>query len=146
MSNCFENIIGIKGQCGTPETPSSGLYIQDLPFIDLKVADSLLEHEDSNVAYIQDRLNYAYNTVKNELAVKIAPMWKRKSILEDSLMGYYTQDMQALSADAFYRGIKIRIEEHPYLAFKLSGVSLYSSDFTGTKTIYIFDLLTGGNA
>ena len=143
MSNCFTDIIGIKGQCGTPTEPSSGLYVQDLPFFDLKVADKLLETEESNVAFLQDKLNYAYNTVKNEVAVKIAPMFKQKSVLENSSLGWYKEDMNTIAKGAFYRGIKVRIEEYPFLAFKISSIALYSSDFTGNKTIYVFDLKTG---
>lgn len=143
MANCFENIIGIKGQCGTPVTPSSGLYVQDLPYIDLKVADSLIEQENSGVQFIKDKLNYAVNQVKNEINTRLMPFYKQKSVLESNVIGFYQENMDALPGSAVYRGIRVYIDQYPYMEFKLSKVALYSSNFTGTKTIHVWDLRTG---
>jgi hypothetical protein len=144
MANCFENIIGIKGVCGELETPSSGLWIDDLPFIDLKVADAVLGKQDaSGVEFIQTKLNYAYNVVKNEAASILAPMMKTKTILENSILGAYTPTLLPLNQAAKYRGIKVRISDYPYLSFNLSGIAMYSSNFTGQLPIKVFDLTTG---
>lgn len=143
MTNCFENIIGIKGQCGPITEPSSGLYVQDLPFIDLKVADSVLEQEDSGVQFIKDKLNYSVNIVKSEINSRLMPFYKQKSVIESNVIGYYDEDMAAVAAGAFYRGVRVYIDQYPYLEFKVSKIALYSSDFTGNKTIKVWDLRTG---
>jgi hypothetical protein len=143
MANCFENIIGIKGQCGELVTPTSGLYVQDLPFIDLKVADSVLEEENSGVQFIKDRINYAVNTVKNDINGRLMPFYKQASVLESNLLGFYNEQMASVAAAPVYRGIRIYIDQYPYIEFKVSKVALYSSNFTGTKTIFVWDLRTG---
>jgi hypothetical protein len=142
-ANCFENIIGIKGQCGPVVEPSSGLYVQDLPYIDLKVADSLIEQEDSGVQFMRDKLNYAVNQVKNEINTRLMPFYKAKSVLEANVLGFYNEYMDPIASAAQYRGIRVYIDQYPYIEFKVSKVAIYSSDFTGTKEIKVWDLRTG---
>lgn len=143
MANCFENIIGIRGQCGDVPDPTSGLFVQDLPYIDLKVADSLLEQENSGTQFIKDKLNYAVNIVKSEINSRLMPYYKQKSVLEANVLGYYNEDMNPLPASALYRGIRVYVDQYPYLEFKVSKVALYSSNFTGNKTVNVWDLRTG---
>lgn len=143
MSNCFENIIGIKGQCGALSEPTSGLYLNDLPFIDLKVADAVLTDEDSGVQFLTDKINYAVNAMQAELNTLLQPYYKRNSVLEENLLGQYIENMTALPSEAVYKGIQVKIEQFQYLEFRVSRIALYSSNTTGNVTIKVFDLITG---
>src|SRR5687768_4492424 len=110
MQNCFEDIIGIKGACGPLETPSSGLYIQDLPGVDLKLANAVLTDEDSAFQFLRDKINYATSSVVAQLNSLLAPFYKTNSVLENNLIGAFTEYMTALPAAAKYRGITIRLD------------------------------------
>lgn len=143
MANCFQDIIGIKGQCGEITPSSSGLYINDLPFMSLKVADAILEDQASGVSFIQDRMNYAVNKVNSELNSLLAPYYKQNSVLESQLFGQIQPFLTAQPAKAVYRGIEIQINKYPYLGFNLTDIIIYSSNFTGNKEIKVFNLITG---
>lgn len=143
MQNCFEGIIGIKGACGPLETPSSGLYIQDLPGVDLKLANAVLTEEDSAFQFLRDKINYATSSVVAQLNSLLAPFYKTSSVLENGLLGQFDEFMTALPAAAKYRGITIRIDNYPYLQVNITKIALYSSNFTGNTTIKVYDLITG---
>lgn len=143
MQNCFEEIIGIKGACGTVPVPSSGLYLQDLPGVDLKLADAVLQEENSSFEFLRNKIRYATESVIAQINTMLAPFYKTNSILENNLLGQYDEFMQGLPAAAVYRGITVRIDQYPYMQLNISKIALYSSNFTGNTTIKVFDLVTG---
>lgn len=143
MQNCFEDIIGIKGACGTPTVPSSGLYLQDLPGVDLKLADSILQEEDSAFQFLRNKINYATSSVVAQINTMLAPFYKTNSVLENNLLGQFDEFMTALPAAPVYRGITIKIDQYPYMQLNISKISLYSSNYTGNTTIKVYDLVTG---
>lgn len=146
MSNCFQDIIGIKGQCGAITEPSSGLYVNDLPYINLQVADALIEQDNiSGVEFIQDKINYAVNAAKAELNSLMMPYYKKKTVLEQGLLGNYDEftHTRTLVSAAKRRGIQIQINNYPYMEFLLTGISLWQTSITGNVTIKVHDLVTG---
>lgn len=146
MANCFEDIIGIRGTCGTIATPTSDLWVNDLPYINLQVADALIEKDDvSGLQFIKDKINYAANAAKAELNNLLQPYYKQKSLLENSLIGNYDEFLftRPQTAAAKRRGIQVQINNYPYLEFNLNGLSLVTSNTTGNVTIKIHNLVTG---
>lgn len=142
MANCFNELIGIRGTC---DEGTHSLYINDLPYVGLDIANALLGAEDADgEAYITGRLNYTYNLVKSEIHSLLAPMMKSRTVIENNTLGYYKHEMTALPASAKYRGVRIKLEDFPFLAFKINGVAMFSSNFTGNLPIKVFDMVTGG--
>lgn len=141
MITCFENLIGIKTQCGEPTVPDSGYYLQDLPLINLKLADSVSDGVDSGYQYLKDKLDFATNNLANDVRTRMAPYFLQNSVIENMQVGFYQDNRQFNPGIAdTYKGIQIRVSEYQYLNVFLSSVSIYC-DYTGQIEIKVIDLV-----
>jgi hypothetical protein len=104
--NCLDNVIGIDKKC-TPTTPSSGLYIQDLPGITLKVANAAANEETiSGIRLIEDKISFAQNALLSHLRMHFANKLNVKSIIENDTIGFYQRDLTSVALEAGkYKGI-----------------------------------------
>jgi hypothetical protein len=140
--NCLDNVIGIDKKC-TPTTPSSGLYIQDLPGITLKVANAAANEETiSGIRLIEDKISFAQNALLSHLRMHFANKLNVKSIIENDTIGFYQRDLTSVALEAGkYKGIKARLD-HPNLEFFIGKIFLQLSQAV-TTDILIIDLMTG---
>lgn len=141
--SCWNNLIGIDKQC-TPETPESGLFLQDLPLIDLKLAQAAMGSEDkSALDLLEKKKTYAIDKLISRIRARLAPNMKITSNIESDVIGFYEPNLtQVLKEAAFYDGIRVTLDTHPYLEFHLHEISLWLEDAVATN-IKIFDLITG---
>lgn len=141
MIACFENLIGIKTECGTYPASGSGFYLQDLPMINLKLATSVNDGEESGYDWLKSKLDFATETLASDVRTRMAPYFLQNSVLENMQAGFY-RDNQQLNAgqSGMYKGIQIRVSEYPYLNVYLSSLSMYC-DFTGEVPIKVIDLV-----
>lgn len=140
---CFDDIIGIDKLCSA-ETPSSGLFIQDLPGVTVKLADMAADEETSSgVALINEKITFATNSILQDIREFMLPYMKHNSALENSTIGYYQDDLLAVAAEAGYRkGIQVKIDNHRYLDFYINSIKLQTNT-SGATSIYIYNLITG---
>ena len=86
--NCFDNLIGIHRTC-PPTSPSSGLYIQDLPGITLSVANAAVDNETiSGVKLIEEKITFAQNAIHAALRNQLADKLKINSIIQNDTLGF----------------------------------------------------------
>jgi len=111
MIECLNNLIGIRTDCGEQTVSDSGYYIQDLPFINLKVADSIITNQSSGFALIQDKINIAGNYLVNDVRTRMLPYFQNRSIIDNQILGYYMDDMNVVPADGTLKGIQLKIVE-----------------------------------
>ncbi len=142
MADCFDNIIGINKLC-TPESPVSGLYIQDLPGITLQIADAATDEETaSGVALIREKIEIAKKTISQDAIEFLLPKVKTNSLIGSDTIGTYKEDLEKATAEPLYlTGKKIKIQNYPYIEFYLESISI-KLDAAVTSNIYIYDLLT----
>jgi hypothetical protein len=141
--NCLDNLIGINNQC-TPTTPSSGLYIQNLPGITLKVANAANNEEtESGVKLLQDIISFSQNKILAQVRNQLQSKIQTASVLENDTIGFYKENLKSVALEAGkYKGIKARIDKFPSLDLFISKIYLKLSQAV-TTNIYVIDLMTG---
>jgi len=141
---CLDDLIGIRGECGTPTTPTSGLYVQDIPFLTVKNADAgINEDQKSGFELIQDKMAFAKKLIVDDVVNFYSPKIQTASVVENETIGFYRDNLQAVASEAgYYKGINIRVDQYPYLEFYLSSVWLQLNAAV-TTNIYVFDLVSG---
>jgi hypothetical protein len=140
--NCLSEIIGIKKAC-TDTEPSSGLYVNDLPGMSLKIADSAANSEKINgITLIEDRINFASNYIVNDFRNFLQDKFILNSILENSKVGYYKDDNSIVAATNKLKGLRINVREEPFININISRIGL-RFDTSITTNILIYNLYTG---
>jgi len=139
MIECFSNLVGIRTDCGDQVVSDSGYYLQDLPFINLKVADSIVTTQDSGYALMQEKLNIAGNYLVSDVRTRMLPYFKNRSIIDNQILGYQMDNMPVIPAETKLKGIQIKIIEYPFLSVYLSSLSLFVG-ITGDIDVKIYDL------
>jgi hypothetical protein len=141
--SCLDNIIGIDKKC-SPDTPSSGLYLQNLPGVTVKLADVAADEETaSGVDLINEKITYAKDQILQDVREYLLPHMKVNSVIESETVGYYHDNLESVAADVGYRkGIQIKIDHYPYLEFYINSIKLQSAS-SGATSIYIYNLTTG---
>jgi hypothetical protein len=136
--NCLDNVIGIDRKC-TPVTPSSGLYIQDLPGISLKIANAAIDEETvSGISLIEEKISFAQNAILAQLRNSLANKVRVKSIIENDTIGYYQNNLQPIPLEAGkYKGIKASINNYPHLDFFIGKIYLQLNAVVTTNTLPI---------
>lgn len=136
---CLENLIGIKKGCSDVD-PVTGLYINDLPGMSLRVADAAANSEKTNgFTLIQDRIRFASEYLANDIRNYLQDKFVINSLLEQTTVGHYDEDNNTISADNRLRGLRIIVREYPYLNINISRIGLRFTDAL-TTNILIYDL------
>lgn len=144
MIACFDNLIGIRKPCTEEQTPSdSGLYIQNLPEMTIKLADAIVTHQESGIEVLEDLYEIAVGYLANDVRTRMMPYFKMNSILENSVSGFYPYNRTQISPmNGFYKGIQLQVRQWPYLDIFLSELTLWV-DQTGEIPVEIWNLTTG---
>lgn len=141
----MDNLIAVSPKtCDPDPLPTSGIYVNDLPGITLKIADAGVDEETkSGVQLIKNKIRLAENDILNEIRTHLLPLTRANNVVENDTVGFYKQDLDAVAAQGGkYKGIRVRIDEYPYLNFHVNSISL-KLDAVVSTTIRVFDLLTG---
>ena len=140
MIDCFNNLVGIRTDCGDQVVSDSGYYLQDLPFINLKVADSIVTNQDSGYALMQDKLNIAGNYLVSDVRTRMMPYFKNHSIIDNQILGYHMDNMNLIPSEiGKLKGIQLKVIQYPFLSVYLSSISLFV-DTEGPFDVFIYDL------
>lgn len=141
--NCLNNLIGISSIC-TPVVPTSGLYINNLPGMSLKIADSAADEEDvSGTALIQEKIQFSQKYIANNIIDFLKDKFEYNTIIENGVAGYYRSDFKTNPIVAGrLKGIRINIYDRPFLELNIQriGIKLTSSI---TANVFVYDLMTG---
>jgi hypothetical protein len=140
--NCLDNLIGIHRSCNE-ETPSSGLYIQDLSGITLSVANAGIGNETiSGLKLIEDKITFSQNAILAALRMQLANKIRVNSIINNDTAGFYKENLTVVNLEADkLKGIVVKANQYPYLEFYLSTVYLKLATAV-TTNVYVYDLMT----
>lgn len=143
MIPCFENLVGIRSDCGEQVASLSGLYVQDLAFINMKLVNSMITDESSGIELLNTLYNNAVNYLLNDVRTRMIPYFKYNSTLETNVVGFYPyQRTLKSSMNGFYKGIQLQIRQWPYLDIFIPSLTLFVN-YTGTINIKVWNLTTG---
>lgn len=143
MLDCFNNFIGINNVC-TEQTPTSKLYLNQLTGMSIKIAEKAMAKEHSSVIdFLNEKIDFAIAETIDEVRQNAYPAMQVKSILDNNTVGFWKDNLKPIAAESGrYKGLRIKLDEYPYLVFNLSTISL-QLDAAVTTSIKIFDLISG---
>lgn len=147
--NCLKDHIGVEN-C-TPTVPNSGIYINQLPGIELKMLDKLADEQQVDFDGVWDdiqeravrRLKSDINTIFEEQSFKL------KTLTQDFWMGHSIDASSTTLAGTNYQGIQLELNKSTdkFVPSTLQAIAVQSVDlyFTSTNatTIVVYDLDTG---
>jgi len=138
---CISDLIGIKNGC-SDTIPVSGLYVNDLPGMSLKIADAAANSEKVNgFTLIQNRIDFASTYLSNDIRTYLQDKFVINSILESSKAGFYKDDNDIIASSNKLKGIKVTVREEPFININISKIGL-RFDSVQTTNIYIYNLYT----
>lgn len=141
--NCFNNLVGIRTECESQQPSDSNLYIQDLPLISIKLANSINTEHDNGIELLEQKRNLAIHSMLADVRAKLAPKFEQGSVLQNTTLGVY-QDNKPLNngvAD-FYKGYRIQTYASGNYTIFISSISIFT-DHTGEIPLQVIDLTQG---
>lgn len=143
VMNCIENLIGLRGVCGAPDTPSiSGYFATDYPGITIETAAQINDQKTvTGYQYLQDLRKRAMLRLDSDIQSYIAANYRVNSLKSDSwTTGEYKSSIQPAGTPGLQRGI-VAYKQKPQC--RLYGLVLASvrvlADYTGQTTLTIKD-------
>lgn len=141
MITCFDNLIGVRGLCGDT-TPDSGLYIDDLQYLDRKTLDAIIDSEISGQQLFENKVRYAAATIVNTIQQRSAPNFLPRTLLANQITGFYNPPAQFNAPAALLQGIELRIESRENVELQLNRIRLFTQT-TGNIPVKVYNLITG---
>jgi len=146
--DCLKDYIGVQG-C-TTTTPDSGVFINQLPGIELEMIDSLADEQQVDFNGVWDDVQErAVRRLKTDINAEFKKRYKLKNITESINMARIIDTTSTTAGAAQYRGVALtlnRTDENFAFSnlqtFYIPDISLYFTSLDAT-TIKIFDLRTG---
>jgi len=138
---CFDDLIGIKGECGTPTTPESGLWVQDITELHIGNFDkTITKEQNSGFEALQDIMGFASKEMAHDFRMGFMDKFDAKSIIENDVVGHWKKDLQQQPSEPTYlRGIHTYLESDPYMSLFISEIRVQSQT-TGTVNVEVWDL------
>lgn len=108
-NTCFDDFLTYNG---SGITPTSGLYVNDLPGIHFTKADAVADTDyATGIEMIEDKIDYAIRLVTSEIKRFVMPYFKLHSAIGHYMGGEFDDDLGYHAVDANDRGIRIDIPE-----------------------------------
>lgn len=148
MLDCYIDYIGVQGCDET--TPDSGLFINQLPGIELEMIDQLADEQQVDFEGVWDDVQArAIRRFKTDINAEFKKMYKLKNITQSIDMERVIDTASTTAAAVEYRGFTLELDrQDDNFAYSnletiyVQSVSLYFSS-TNATTIKVFDILTG---
>lgn len=144
ISDCLNNFIGLRGYCDDV-TPVSGLYINDLPGISLKMAASIANAEQQNFSGLWDEIyTRSLTRFEADVAIRMQKYFKTNLLVDQETAGYYRNDYDTVASSNAYKGVAIKVYGSNATKIYINSVTLRLESVTNTSgNIYIFDYNDG---
>ncbi len=146
--NCLKDWIGVQG-C-TTTTPDSGIFINQLPGIELEMIDSLADEQQVDFNGVWDDVQErAVRRFKTDINAEFKKRYLLKNITQSIDMGRLIDTSIVTALGLQYRGVALTLNRqdenfaHSNLqTIRVQDISLYFNVAAAT-TIKVFDLETG---
>ncbi len=146
--NCLKSHIGVQG-C-TTTTPNSGIFVNQLPGVELEMIDKLADEQqvDFNGVYddIEER---AVRRLSTDVNAEFKKRYKIKNITQSIDLEREVDTTSTTAAGVFYRGFTLELDRTDdnfawsnLETIHIQTLSLYFTS-TNATTIKIFDIVTG---
>ena len=142
-SNCFDDIISIKGLC-TNVVPTSGFYIDQAGVTLQECNDYIGSDYESGDELFEDKKDFAINIISSQILTYLTPRLKTNSLINDKRIGFTNDNLVVVQPDASYqsKGIQFKVtNRQSYLDLFISEISL-QINYTGDVVVYLADLMT----
>lgn len=147
MAYCLENYIGLE-DCGST-TPDSGLYLQDLPGIELRQVDEIANEDDVNYTGVWNKVQKrALARFQTDLRKAFQKKYNLKGVVQSLDIGKIIDTTTTVPASAQYRGGAFELNEATdevvYSNFQVIFVQTIRIYVPGAETfnVKIYDLDT----
>lgn len=124
VPSCLEDFIGVK--CLTTN-PKSGIWINDLPGINLRYAADIVDSDGSSgLQFLKDKIDYATKLVIQELNAIALPYFRLNGLVDQIESGVFKTTYQIYPAG--YRGTKIKASRGRLLRIRINSVKLKTNN------------------
>lgn len=132
---CLDNFIGVR--CLTTD-PKSGLWINDLPGINLGYAADIVDRGGmSGLQFLKEKIDYATKLVVEEIAGYLMPFYRINSIVDEIKVGdYYPYFVTPLNVD---RGVYIKSSKSRLLRLRVNKIKLKLQNLNYSTVIEVDD-------
>ena len=144
LSDCLENFIGLKGYC-SDTIPESGLYVNDLPGISMKMLANIANDEQKDYSGIWNEIYIrTLNQLEGDILSKAQKYFKTDVLIDNSITGYHDDPLVVEPSTTDFKGITIETDSRTskYLSIYVNSVQLYLPA-TKSDNIYIYNLMNG---
>jgi hypothetical protein len=144
LSDCLQNFIGIRGLC-EDSISESGLYLNDLPQISLKMLNNIADSDQKNFSGVLESCKtLAFNEFQSDVMVRTQKFFKTNVLLEKSNSGQYEKPFKEILKGSELRGLSIKVRDNisDYLSIYINTVQMYFKEAL-TTDIYIYNSLDG---
>ncbi len=146
-TDCLKDVVGVK--CLT-QNPLSGLWVNDLPFINQENASNTADKEKlTGLKLLEEKVNFANKLVAQDLKSALMPFYRVNTTVDELLIGDYKTTY--LTPSANQRGVHIKIRNSRLLRMRLASVciNIEQTAYTGQLTVIdgnnttLYDYTTG---
>lgn len=133
VPSCLENYIGVR--CLTTN-PKSGLWINDLPGINLRYAADIVDSDgNSGLQFLKEKVDFATMLVLQELSGAVLPYFRINSIMDQIKIGEWRSTFLAPANQ--FRGIKLKANKSRLLRIRVNAVrvKIQQTNFSGNIKI-----------
>lgn len=117
VPSCLDNFIGVK--CLTTN-PVSGLWINDLPGINLRYAADI--SDTTGLQLLNEKINLATMLVLQEISGAMIPYFRQNSIVDNIQVGYYRNSY--LPPVALNRGVHLKTKFSRLTRLRINSVKI----------------------
>ena len=135
VPSCLENFIGVR--CLTTN-PKSGLWINDLPGINLGYAADIVDRGGmSGLQFLQEKIDFATKAIIQEIAGYSNSFFKINSIIDNIHVGEYQNSTTPTAS--IDRGVYIKAKKSRLLKIRINEIKLRLQNVNYTTDIDIDD-------
>lgn len=135
VPSCLEDFIGVK--CLT-SNPKSGLWINDLPGINLRYAADIVDSDGmSGLQFLKEKVDYATKLVIQELNAIALPYFRLNGLVDQIESGIFKDTYQVWPVG--YRGTKIKASRGRLMRIRINNIKFKSQAASSALTFQIRD-------
>lgn len=133
IPDCLTDFIGVR--CLT-SNPKSGLWINDLPGINLQYAADIVDSDgNSGLLFLRDKIDFATRLVLEEIAMAATPFFRINSIVDQIHVGEWaTTNLPSYSGD---RGVRVITNKSRLLRLRINQVKVKLANANFSHGFYI---------
>ena len=142
-TNCFTNIIGLRGLCAG-ETSDSGLWANEIGLSVNELNDFLTEDYPSVKAFFDRQKDFAVQLITKQIHTAMQEKYRAATVLENQRVGFFQDNLVIKTGTAaYYKGIHAEIlNQDSFLDLFLNSLSVQLHTAT-TITVDVIDLIQG---